>query len=370
MNEELYMQRALQLAEKGKGAVSPNPLVGCVIVAQNRIIGEGYHKKYGEAHAEVNALKSISEEDLQNDLLQEATVYVTLEPCSHFGKTPPCADALIKAKVKKVVVATLDPNPLVAQNDAGRGIQKLKNAGVEVLVGMCEEDAKYQNRRFMTAFLKKRPYIILKYAQTADGFIARKDGTSKWISNAVSRKLVHKWRSEEDGILVGKNTVLKDNPKLNVREWIGKNPIRIILAGNGFDELNSNFSVFDDSQQTFFYAYSDKDRFDNSKKATFVNKFLQTELIELNQNNFWQELFKDLYNKNIHSVFVEGGSKILHSLIENGFYDEIRRFVAPNVFFKEGFEAPKISISPIKTEMIEDNKFELITNYDLQKQRS
>ncbi|WP_338811904.1 bifunctional diaminohydroxyphosphoribosylaminopyrimidine deaminase/5-amino-6-(5-phosphoribosylamino)uracil reductase RibD [Bernardetia sp. Wsw4-3y2] len=363
MNEQLYMQRALQLAEKGKGSVSPNPLVGCVIVAENRIIGEGYHKKYGEAHAEVNALNSISEEDKY--LLQETTVYVTLEPCSHFGKTPPCADALIKANVKKVVIATLDPNPLVTQNDAGRGIQKLKDAGIEVIVGMCEQEAKHQNRRFLTAFIKKRPYIILKWAQTADGLIARKDGTSKWISNAVSRKLVHKWRSEEDGILVGKNTVLQDNPKLNVREWIGKNPTRIILAGNGFDELNSSFSVFDDSQPTIFYSYSDND---NSKKTTFVDKFLQTELIELNQGldqaNFWQTLFEDLHRKNIHSVFIEGGSKILYSLIENGFYDEIRRFTAPNIFFNEGFEAPKISISPIKTEFIEENKLDTIMNYE------
>lgn len=359
MKEEVYMQRALQLAEKGKGAVSPNPLVGCVIVAQDRIIGEGYHQKYGEVHAEVNALKNISEED--KHLLKEATVYVTLEPCSHFGKTPPCADALIKAQVKKVVVATLDPNPLVAQNDAGRGTQKLRNAGIEVVVGMCEQQAKYQNRRFLTAFLKKRPYIILKWAQTQDGFIARKDGTSKWISNAVSRKLVHKWRSEEDGILVGKNTVLQDNPKLNVREWTGKNPTRIILAGNGFEQLNSSFSVFDDSVQTFFYTYSDNP---NQEKTTFVNKFLQTNLIELKQPNFWQQLFEDLHRKNIHSVFVEGGSKILHSLIENGFYDEIRRFTAPNVFFKEGFEAPKIATTPIKTEMIEDNKLEIITNYE------
>ena len=358
MNEELYMQRALQLAEKGKGSVSPNPLVGCVIVAEDRIIGEGYHKKYGEAHAEVNALNSISEND--KNLLQEATVFVTLEPCSHFGKTPPCADALIKANIKKVVIATLDPNPLVAQNDAGRGIQKLKDAGIEVVVGICEQEAKYQNRRFLTAILEKRPYIILKYAQTADGFIARKDGSSKWISNEVSRKLVHKWRSEEDGILVGKNTVLQDNPKLNVREWTGKNPTRIILAGNGFEQLNSSLSVFDDSQPTLFYVYSDND---NLKKTTFVNKFLQTEIVELEAINFWHSLFEDLHRKNIHSVFVEGGGKILHSLVENGFYDEIRRFTATNVFFDEGFEAPKLSISPTKTEFIEDNKFELITNY-------
>ncbi len=366
MNEELYMQRALQIAKKGKGSVSPNPLVGCVIVAENKIIGESYHKKYGEAHAEVNALNSISKEDRY--LLSKATVYVTLEPCSHFGKTPPCADALIAANVKKVVIATLDPNPLVSQNDAGRGIQKLKDAGIEVIVGMCEEEAKHQNRRFLTAFTKKRPYIILKWAQTADGFIARKDGTSKWISNAVSRKLVHKWRSEEDGILVGKNTVLQDNPKLNVREWTGKNPTRIILAGNGFEQLNSSFSVFDDSQPTLFYAYSDNDTFDNSKKTTFVNKFLQTELIELDKRvdsiTFWQNLFEDLHSKNIHSVFVEGGSKILHSLVENGFYDEIRRFTATNVFFNEGFEAPKISISPVKTEFIEDNKLEIIVVSD------
>ncbi|WP_291720153.1 bifunctional diaminohydroxyphosphoribosylaminopyrimidine deaminase/5-amino-6-(5-phosphoribosylamino)uracil reductase RibD [Bernardetia sp.] len=360
MKDQIYMQRALQLAEKGKGSVSPNPLVGCVIVAQDRIIGEGYHQKYGEAHAEVNALRSITKED--KHLLKEATVYVTLEPCSHFGKTPPCADALIRENVKKVVVATLDPNPLVAQNDAGRGVQKLQDAGIEVVVGVCEEQAKYQNRRFLTAFLKKRPYIILKWAQTQDGFIARKDGTSKWISNAVSRKLVHKWRSEEDGILVGKNTVLQDNPQLNVREWTGKNPTRIILAGSGFEQLNSSFSVFDDSVQTFFYIYSEKDKFDNPKKTTFVNKFLQTDLIELEKTNFWQSLFEDLHKKNIHSVFIEGGSKILHSLIENGFYDEIRRFTAPNVFFEEGFEAPKISISPIKTEMIEDNQLEIIIN--------
>ena len=199
-----YMQRALELAELGRGNVSPNPQVGCVIVYDDKIIGEGYHQKYGGPHAEVNAVNSV----IDSEMLKKSTVYVTLEPCAHFGKTPPCANLLVEKQVKKVVIAATDSNPLVG----GKGIEILKNAGIEVETGILEKEARKQNRRFFTQIEQKRPYVILKWAQTLDGFVARKDYSSKWISNSQSRQMVHKWRAEEDAILVGKNTALYDDP--------------------------------------------------------------------------------------------------------------------------------------------------------------
>ena len=222
--DEFFMRRAMELATLGLGKVSPNPLVGCVVVHDNKIIGEGWHKLYGSAHAEVNAIDSV----IDKNLLQESTVYVNLEPCSHYGKTPPCADLLVSHKVKRVVIANVDPNPKVA----GTGINKLMEAGIEVGRGVLEEKGNDLNKRFFCAFRKQRPYVILKWAETADGFIARENYDSKWISNEFSRQLVHKWRSEEDAILVGKNTALYDNPKLNVRNWTGRDPIRVVIDHN------------------------------------------------------------------------------------------------------------------------------------------
>uniref|UniRef100_UPI003592F691 bifunctional diaminohydroxyphosphoribosylaminopyrimidine deaminase/5-amino-6-(5-phosphoribosylamino)uracil reductase RibD n=1 Tax=Persicitalea sp. TaxID=3100273 RepID=UPI003592F691 len=225
--KDQYMQRALQLAEYGRGYVSPNPMVGCVLVADGRVIGEGWHRNYGGPHAEVQAVRD-AEKRGNADLLKSATAYVTLEPCSHFGKTPPCANLLINKKIKKVVVANHDPNPLVA----GRGLTLLKNAGIEVESGILAEEGQELNRRFFTFFCKKRPYIILKWAETADGFIGAAGGKPIAISNGYSSQRVHRWRSEEDAILVGRNTAFNDNPRLNVRHWPGQNPVRVVLDRN------------------------------------------------------------------------------------------------------------------------------------------
>jgi len=246
------MQRALDLAERGKGAVRPNPMVGCVIVHEEKIIGEGYHEQYGGPHAEVQAFASVSDPQL----LAEATVYVSLEPCSHWGKTPPCANLLVEKGIKSVVVATLDPNPLVA----GKGVQLLEVAGISVQVGLLEQEARWQNRRFFCQQEKHRPYVILKWAQTQDGFIARENFDSKWISGTQSRQLVHQWRAEEQAILVGKNTALHDNPRLNVRDWTGSDPIRVVLDSKL--ELPTDLHLFDQQIPTLYLYYPEKRKID------------------------------------------------------------------------------------------------------------
>lgn len=314
------MQRAIDLALYGKGHVSPNPLVGCVIVLDGKIIGEGYHRKYGEAHAEVNAVSSVGDKSL----LSKSTVYVNLEPCSHFGKTPPCADLLIEHRVKKVVIANIDSNPLVG----GKGIQKLKKAGVEIQTGILEKEGRELNKRFFTFIEKKRPYIILKWAQTADGFIARKNFDSKWISGELSRQLVHRWRSEESAILVGKNTALHDDPQLNVRNWTGPDPVRVVIDRNL--DLSNNLKIFDGRQRTIIY---------NTKKSqTQAN----LEHVKLDDARFLVNLLSDLYQKGLQSLIVEGGAATLRQFIEQDLWDEARVFTS-NIKFEEGISAPKLS---------------------------
>lgn len=286
------MLRALQLAEIGRGNVSPNPMVGCVIVHNNLIIGEGWHKKYGDWHAEVNAVNSVKDKTL----LAEATAYVTLEPCSHFGKTPPCADLLVKHRLKKVVICNHDPFSLVA----GKGIQKLLDAGVEVVAGVLEEKGRQLNARFFTVVEKNRPYIILKWAETADGFIAGENFEQIKISNALSHKLSHKWRSEEDAIMVGTNTALHDNPQLNVREWTGRNPVRIVIDKN--NRLPQSLNIFDGSQKTLIFSSIDE-------------------------------------VEGVASIIVEGGTQLLKSFIDANFFDEIRVFRSQKQL-KKGILAP------------------------------
>jgi diaminohydroxyphosphoribosylaminopyrimidine deaminase/5-amino-6-(5-phosphoribosylamino)uracil reductase len=315
-----YMRRALELAEWGRGNVSPNPMVGCVIVHDGQIIGEGYHKVYGGPHAEVNAVNSVK----NPELLPESTVYVTLEPCAHYGKTPPCANLLVEKRVKKVVIAAFDSNPLVG----GKGIQILKDAGIEVETGILEQEARSQNRRFFTQIEKKRPYVILKWAQTLDGFVARKDYSSKWISNSLSRQQVHKWRAEEDAILVGSNTAHYDDPSLNVRDWVGKNPLRLVIDRQL--QLSPELKLFDHGIPTICY---------NLKKS------------EINGNLEWkklspkfeiQEILDDLQERKIQSLIVEGGSFLLNKFIESELWDEARVFTS-QVKFLEGIKAPQIS---------------------------
>lgn len=318
MNHKQFMQRALDLATLGMGQVSPNPMVGCVIVHDQQIIGEGYHQAYGGPHAEVNAVADVTDKEL----LKESTVYVTLEPCSHFGKTPPCADLLVRHQVKKVVVCNEDPNPLVS----GNGIKKLQESGIEVEVGILANKGDELNKRFFTSFIKKRPYVILKWAQTADGFVARENYDSKWISNQYSRQLVHKWRSEEDAILVGKNTAIYDNPALTTRDWEGKNPIRIVLDRKL--ELYPELNLFDGRVKTLVFT-----------EATGQNKenleFIQVK--ELTPGVILEELQK----QKITSVIIEGGTQTLQSFIDANLWDEARVFTSQNKF-EAGISAPDI----------------------------
>lgn len=326
------MQRALQLAKNGLGFVSPNPMVGCVIVYNNKIIGEGWHQKFGEAHAEVNAINSVE----NKSLLSKATVYVTLEPCSYKGKTPACSSLLIKSGVKKVVIATLDPNPKVA----GNGIKALKEAGVEVEMGLMGNESRALNKRFFINQKLNRPYVILKWAQTKDGFIARKNFDSKWISNEYSRQLVHKWRAEEDAILVGKNTAHYDNPSLTVRNWEGRSPIRIVLDRNL--ELSSKLNLFNGKVETLVYNVKD----DKQEGAT---KF-----IKLESQDFLSQLLNDAYNREIGSVIIEGGSQIISQFIALDLWDEARVFTSSKLF-GEGINAPKVKeVSTRKEDINED----------------
>lgn len=314
------MQRALELARLGFGSVSPNPMVGCVIVHEGRIIGEGFHQNYGGPHAEVLAINSVKD----REQLKQATVYVSLEPCAHYGKTPPCAELLIEHKVKKVIISNIDPNPLVA----GKGIGLLKNAGIEVDIGLLEEDGRDLNKRFFKYMQEKSPYILLKWAQTADGFIARENYDSKWISNEFSRKLVHKWRAEEDSILIGKNTALHDNPTLNVRDWEGKNPLRIVIDHEL--ALDRNLNIFNKELPTVCY---------NTKTSS---KEENLEFVQLSAPSFLQEMMTDLHRRKIQSVMVEGGASTIQSFIDGGLWDEARVFEAP-VCFGAGIKAPQLS---------------------------
>lgn len=327
--DELFMHRALELAALGRGAVSPNPLVGCVVVHNGNVIGEGFHQQYGGPHAEVNAIESVTEKAM----LKESTVYVNLEPCSHVGKTPPCADMLIGHQVRKVVVSNLDSNPLVA----GEGIKKLRAAGIEVVTGVLEKQGREFNKRFFTYIEKQRPYIILKWAVTADGFIARENFDSKWISNEHARQLVHKWRTEEDAILVGSKTAAHDNPQLNVRDWTGRNPIRIVI--DRFLKLSEHLHLFDRSQKTICYNIL--------KHEEHPNLILS----RLDEEDFLNALVRDLHKRKIQSIIIEGGAHTLSRFIELNLWDEARTFSSEKTF-KKGIEAPTLHGTLISQESI------------------
>ncbi|MBI1766946.1 MAG: bifunctional diaminohydroxyphosphoribosylaminopyrimidine deaminase/5-amino-6-(5-phosphoribosylamino)uracil reductase RibD [Bacteroidetes bacterium] len=315
--DELFMQRALELARLGIGHVSPNPRVGCVIVHDNKIIGEGWHKKFGDAHAEVNAIESVE----NKSLLKESTVYVNLEPCSHFGKTPPCTDLLVKHQVKKVLIANVDTNPQVS----GNGIKKLKEAGIELVTGVLEKEGRELNKRFFTFAEKRKPYIILKWAQTSDGFVAQKNFGSKWISNEFSRQLVHQWRTEEDAVLVGTRTASHDNPLLTVRDWSGRNPTRIVI--DRFLRLNSHLHLFDKKTKTICYNVL---RHEEHVDLLFVR---------LDENNFIGDLVNDLQGQKIQSVIIEGGAQTLQLFIDAKLWDQARVFTSSRTF-GDGIKAP------------------------------
>lgn len=341
------MQRCLELAKLGFGFVSPNPVVGAVIVHQDKIIGEGYHQRYGEAHAEVNAVNSVlSHFDNAAQLLSESTIYVSLEPCAHYGKTPPCADLIIKHRIPNVIVGCRDPFDQVN----GKGIEKLIAAGINVTVGVLEKECLELNKRFFTRVQKHRPYIILKWAQTADGFFAPADNSQFWITGEQSRKLVHQWRSEEDAILVGRNTALIDNPQLNVRYAKGKSPKRVIIDRRL--ELPERLHVFDQSVETFVF---------NEVKTEFNGN---TKYIALEDFDRYvpQYILYQLYLQDIQSVIIEGGAKTLAHFIEAGLWDEARIFTG-NASLKQGIQAPEIKGDVVSSDLVGEDTLRIIKPY-------
>jgi len=326
---EFYMKRCIQLAKNGLGTTYPNPLVGSVIVHNDKIIGEGWHKKAGEPHAEVNAVNSVKDKSL----LKEATIYVSLEPCSHFGKTPPCCDLIIAHEIPNVVIGTVDPFAKVA----GNGIKRLVESGKNVTVGILEDECNELNKRFFTFHQKQRPYIILKWAETADGFIApvsKEEKAPVWITNQYSRQVVHKWRTEEQAILVGTNTVLNDNPKLDAREFSGNNPIRVVLDKSG--KVSKNFNVKDNSQKTIFITESEK--YTSTENCNYENTIFDVNLV--------RSICDILYKNNIQSIIIEGGTKTLQTFIDANLWDEARVFRGKKIF-QNGIIAPIISGNPV-----------------------
>ena len=321
--QEKYIKRCIELAKNGLGTTYPNPLVGCVIVYENKIIGEGWHKKSGEAHAEVIAIESVQ----NKKLLSSSTLYVSLEPCSHFGKTPPCADLILKYKIPNVVIGTIDPNSKVA----GKGIQKLKDSGVNVTFGILEKECNELNKRFFTFHRKSRPFIILKWAESSDGFISPKNRSEQkpvWISNEYSRQLVHKWRSEEQAILVGTQTIIDDNPSLTVRDWTGENPIRVIIDKE--NNVDSSKNVFDNQAKTIVFS---------SKEVNSNSETIQNIKIDFDINST-QTIVEKLYENNIQSIIIEGGSKTIQSFIDANIWDEARVFNG-EIKLHDGTKAPE-----------------------------
>lgn len=321
--DEKYISRCLQLAHNGLCNTAPNPMVGAVIVHNDEIIGEGYHIRCGEAHAEVNAIRSVKDERL----LKESTIYVSLEPCSHFGKTPPCADLIIKKGIPRVVIGCMDPFSLVA----GKGIKKLRQAGIEVSVGVLEKECHELIRRFITFNTLKRPYITLKWAESADGFIDinRTNGTPTILSNPLTSMMVHKRRAEHDAILVGRQTALLDNPSLTTRNWYGKSPVRLVIDKNL--SLPAKHVLFNGEIRTMVFTCMQKQSF-----------YPNTEFIQLDFNSdILPQIMKVLYQNKLQSLLVEGGSVLLKSFINSGLWDEAYIERSP-IHLIEGVKAPKI----------------------------
>lgn len=341
---EPYMKRCLELASKGWGKVSPNPMVGAVIVHAGKIIGEGYHQGYGKPHAEVQAIASVQDPSL----LKESTLYVNLEPCNHHGKTPPCTELILKHAIGKVVICNEDPNPLVA----GKGIARLKENGVVVQTAICSREGYQLNRRFFTFHSKKRPYVILKWAQTRDGFIDKIRNDSNPIIHSISseesHRLSHQWRTEESAILVGKQTVLNDNPQLTARLMEGNHPVRIVLDARL--EIPETFQIYNQDSKTIFLNQLKEEKkgnihFHRMPSSTFAIR----------------EIMDFLYSENIQSVIVEGGKQTLENFLESGIWDEARIFTSRDEW-KTGLKAPEMHLSPNETTLIGNDTLNIYFN--------
>jgi diaminohydroxyphosphoribosylaminopyrimidine deaminase/5-amino-6-(5-phosphoribosylamino)uracil reductase len=338
-----YMLRCIELARSGAGFVAPNPMVGAVLVHEGRIIGEGWHKQYGQAHAEVNCIDSVAEQDRQ--LIEASTIYVSLEPCAHFGKTPPCSDLIIKMKIPKVVIGCRDPFEAVN----GKGIEKLQKAGVEVITGVMEEACMALNKRFFTFHNQYRPYIILKWAQTANGKIAAASDERLLISNECTNRLVHQWRSEEAAILVGTNTALKDNPSLNNRSGKGKQPVRLVLDMNL--RLPDSLKIFDQQQKTILFTAGKREDKEN----------ISYQPIDAGKNII-QQILDVCYQLNLQSILVEGGAQLLQSFIDQGIWDEVRIITNTVLSIPEGLDAPLFLLKPVNIEKLHTDHIHYYTN--------
>jgi diaminohydroxyphosphoribosylaminopyrimidine deaminase/5-amino-6-(5-phosphoribosylamino)uracil reductase len=342
------MLRSIELAERGAGFVSPNPLVGCVIVHQEKIIGEGFHQRFGEAHAEVNAIRSVK----NKALLKDSTLYVTLEPCCHHGKTPPCTDLIIQHKIPRVVIGSVDPYEKVS----GLGIVQLRNAGIDVQVGLMESETNWLNRRFFTFVQKKRPYIILKWAESADHFLAPDASAmsaeafneKRHITGFIVQKLVHRWRSIEDAILVGTNTIISDNPSLNVRAWEGRNPLRIAIDRQLRIPLTAK--IYDRSQQTLIF---NEVKDENTENLRFVRMDFQ--------KNSWPNIFQVLFDSGIQSLIVEGGAYTLNNLILQNYWDEMQVFTTPK-YLHAGVKAPEVAGQSISQTELDASQLRVYVN--------
>ena len=345
-NHEIFMRRCLELARQAEGLTYPNPMVGAVVVYQNQIIGEGFHRKAGGAHAEVVAINSVR----NRELLKLSTLYVNLEPCAHYGKTPPCALLIRESEIPEVVIGCVDTFSEVA----GKGIEILKSAGVEVTAGILERESRNLNCRFFTYHEKKRPYIILKWAETEDGFIDIERETiagnrPTWITGDEERRFVHKWRSCEQSILVGSQTALMDNPSLTVRDWDGKNPLRLLLDRDG--KLTENYALFDGETPTLVFT-------NNLKEAKHNIEYISV----LPHQNPLDIILETLYGRQIQSLIVEGGAKLLNKFIETDLWDEARVFVGENIRFEKGVKAPHIELKPCKFQKTENSRLLIYRN--------
>ncbi len=343
---KIYMQRCLELAKNGLGTTYPNPLVGSVVVCDNKIIGEGWHRKAGEPHAEVNAIHAVKDKNL----LKKSTIYVNLEPCSHYGKTPPCSLLIVQMKIPNVVIGAIDQNSKVK----GKGIAFLKKNGCNVTVGVLEKECNYLNRRFFTFHQKKRPYIILKWAQTKDGFIfpeITSDTEKKpiWISNNYSQQLVHKWRTEEASIMVGTNTVLQDNPKLNARTFFGRSPLRIALDKEL--RIPKHYDFYDGETDTVLFT--DKDTKKTGEKVFYERIDFKGDVI--------RQVLDVLYKMEIQSLIIEGGAITLQKFIDADAWDEARIFIG-DVKFEKGIKAPSFNGNKTRELQIGSDKLLLYTN--------
>lgn len=346
---EVYMHRCLELARLGMGSVSPNPMVGALLVHDGKIIAENYHRRFGGPHAEVFVIEQVLSRygEGAEAIFRNSTMYVSLEPCAHYGKTPPCAKLLAEHQIREVVVACRDSFDQVN----GRGISLMEEAGIHVVEGVLAENSRWLNRRFNTRVAKQRPYVILKWAQTEDGYMAPVDGTQQWISGVEARQLVHRWRSEEDAVLVGTRTALADNPQLSVREWQGRNPKRVLIDKDL--AVGPTAHLLDGSVETIVF---------NASRADWVGN---TKYIALENFDWYlpQNILFQLYLMDVQSVIIEGGRKTLDCFIDAGLWDEARVFTAPQVW-GAGITAPILHAAKVSSQQVNADRLHIYYHND------